>query len=423
MTESSMHWKRRYASILSRKRTFNAVLPAVLLALSVGQIYAFTIFSTRISEYINVPQPQVQFAFSLGIFFLGMGAAFFGKIVEKNIRLSAYVGTALFLCGLIATAIGINMKSKAIIYLGYGFLTGLGTGVIYITPVKTLMLWFQERKALAAAVPIISFGLGSSLCTLIDKSLQSHVGITRIFFVLAAIYAIPMIASAILLRKPAAALRAARRAEEAVMKPSANAGVASAKAFSYGRLLSNGWFMRAWLFMFLNISCGLSLIPLSKQFMEMDSVGYSAGLVTLIITGCGLMNGAGRLIFAWWSDHLPRRTDILLILLAISVGVMCFSFWPPFIGVALLIINSCYGAGFSTIPAVLADHFGMDNISKIHGAVLSAWGVAGLVGNQVSLRVFGAWGFCGVVAMLAIFYALNMLNVWTLRIGAKQSAK
>ena len=75
------------------KRFIRAVLPAFLLAVSVGQIYAFTNFSDGIASYIStaenpVTKAQVQFAFSLGIFFLGMGAAFFGKIVEKNIRLS-----------------------------------------------------------------------------------------------------------------------------------------------------------------------------------------------------------------------------------------------------------------------------------------------------------------------------------------------
>ena len=65
---------------IGSQRFFRAVLPAFLLAVSVGQIYAFTNFSTQIAEYIGETKSAVQFAFSLGIFFLGMGAAFFGKI-------------------------------------------------------------------------------------------------------------------------------------------------------------------------------------------------------------------------------------------------------------------------------------------------------------------------------------------------------
>ena len=132
------------------KRFLRAVLPAFLLAVSVGQIYAFTNFSDGIAAYISttdapVTKAQVQFAFSLGIFFLGMGAAFFGKIVEKNIRLSTLIGTTLFVSGLLVTELGVCCRSLSLIYLGYGFLVGTGTGIIYISPVKTMMLWFYEH--------------------------------------------------------------------------------------------------------------------------------------------------------------------------------------------------------------------------------------------------------------------------------------
>ena len=111
-----------------------------------------------------------------------------------------------------------------------------------------------------------------------------------------------------------------------------------------------------------------------------------------------------------------RRINILLIILSISAGIMMCSFWPPMIGLALLVINACYGAGFSVIPAILADHYGMTNISKIHGAVLSAWGFAGLAGNQAAIFVsknFG--GYAAVVTMLVVAYSLNFLNVVTIR--------
>ena len=140
---------------LGFKRMVRAVIPAFLLAVSVGQIYAFTNFSDQIAGHIGESKSAVQFAFSLGIFFLGMGAAFFGKIVERNIRLSTIIGTTLFISGLLVTALGVRMKSLALIYLGYGFLVGTGTGIIYISPVKTMMLWFPNAKAIAAAVPII----------------------------------------------------------------------------------------------------------------------------------------------------------------------------------------------------------------------------------------------------------------------------
>ncbi len=415
------------------KRFLRAVLPAFLLAVSVGQIYAFTNFSDEIARSIGELQKDVQFAFSLGIFFLGMGAAFFGKIVEKNIRLSTIVGTSLFISGLCVTAVGILSKSLALIYLGYGFLVGTGTGIIYISPVKTMMLWFPEHKAIAAALPIISFGLGSTLSTLVYKGIEigtptsffalhvrgfwdlfdvahNPVAIAYVFFAFAAFYVVPMMFSAFILKKPK------------VQVQSFGHGIAKLE-FTYWALVRNTFFLRSWLFMFLNISAGLCLIPLAKQMMKSPTVGYSEGLVTLVIALCGLMNGGGRFLFAWWSDRLQRRINILQIILLISAGIMMTSFWPAMIGLALLVINACYGAGFSVIPAILADNFGMTNISKIHGAVLSAWGFAGLFGNQAAMWVSnfcggygeGGHGYVAVVTMLVFFYLFNFVNAFTMR--------
>ena len=425
------------------KRFVRAVLPAFLLAISVGQIYAFTNFSDGIAAHIStaenpVTKAQVQFAFSLGIFFLGMGAAFFGKIVEKNIRLSTLIGTTLFISGLLVTELGVNLKSIWLIYLGYGFLVGTGTGIIYISPVKTMMLWFYEHKAIAAALPIISFGLGSTLSTILFKGIhwgsetsfaQFHLrgfetyGITRVFVVFAVFYAAPMFVASFLLKKPK------------LEQQSFGHGIPGLE-FSYLDLLGldfssvgafvksffrMNFFRRAWLFMFLNISCGLCLIPLAKQMMASPAVAYPEKLITWVIALSGLMNGGGRFLFAWWSDRLAKRINILLIILAISVGIMALSFWPLMIGLALLVINACYGAGFSVIPAILADNYGMTNISKIHGAVLSAWGFAGLAGYQASILVSDrlGFGFIGVVTMLVVFYSLNFLNVVKLKRSMK----
>jgi len=402
------------------KKVLSSVIPAFLLAVSVGQIYAFTNFSDGIATAIStadspITKAQVQFAFSLGIFFLGMGAAFFGKIVERNIRLSTVVGTVLFLSGLCVTEFGVIAKSLCLIYLGYGLLLGLGTGIIYISPVKTMMLWFPKRKALAAALPIISFGLGSTLSTILYKWIEP-MGITRSFLVYVAIYLPPMALGCLMLKKPCKeALCDARSGTDGqVVVPETEA------KFAYSGLLKDGFFWRSWLFMFLNISCGLMLIPLARQMMGTASVGYSVGLIGWIVALSGIMNGGGRFLFAWVSDRLKVRLDVLLVILGISAGVMGLSLIPAMIGLALLVVNACYGAGFSVIPAILADHFGMGNISKIHGAVLSAWGFAGLVGNQMAILVSDKMGlgYYGVVVMLMALYGANYWNACRLKMTA-----
>ena len=53
----------------------------------------------------------------------------------------------------------------------------------------------------------------------------------------------------------------------------------------------------------------------------------------------------------------------------------------------IMVVNAGYGGGFSNVPTLLSDHYGMSNISAIHGITLSAWAFAGLTGNQMVIYV------------------------------------
>jgi len=277
-----------------------------------------------------------------------------------------------------------------------------------------MMLWFPRCRALAAAFPIISFGLGATLSTLVYRGVPvralgmdwtrgiSVLGVGRVFWVFAAVYSVMMVTGLLLLRKPGVA---------------GGTAAASEGRMSYLGLVRDAFFLRSWFFMFLNISAGLCLIPLARQMMALPEVGYAEGTVTAVLALSGLMNGGGRLVFAWWSDRMAVRVNILLVILSISAGVVLASLVPVFIGLALLVVNACYGAGFSVIPAILADHYGMVNLSKIHGAVLSAWGVAGIAGNQSALFISDTLGlgYVGVMVFLVAVYLMNLWNAVSLR--------
>src|SRR5205085_5045042 len=65
-----------------------------------------------------------------------------------------------------------------------------------------------------------------------------------------------------------------------------------------------------------------------------------------------------------------------------------------------------YGGGFATIPAYLADEFGVGNVSAIHGRLLTAWSVAGIIGPQLVSQLRDAQLARGVAASDA--YTLTM---------------
>lgn len=111
----------------------------------------------------------VGWAFSLAIFFLGMSAAFVGKFVERDIHKSSLIACLCFTAGMIGTGLSIQFltgwAAMIGIYLCYGVIMGIGLGIGYLTPVKTLMLWFSENKGLATGISIMGFGLAKAIAT------------------------------------------------------------------------------------------------------------------------------------------------------------------------------------------------------------------------------------------------------------------
>ena len=65
-------------------------------------------------------------------------------------------------------------------------------------------------------------------------------------------------------------------------------------------------------------------------------------------------------------------------------------------------------------------YYQMDNISKIHGITLTAWAIAGLVGNQISSIVFNIYqSYTPLFVVLVIIYIIQFI----LAIAIKNKSK
>lgn len=383
-------------------------VPALLIHLSIGSVYAWSLFVESIANYINATQSSVQFAFSLAIFFLGMSAAFGGSIVEKDIHKSSLISCICFCSGLLLTAFATYIKSLLLIYIGYGCLMGIGLGIGYITPIKTLMLWFKDQKGLATGIAVCAFGFASAIASPIITTLLTNGSLPSCFIKLSLIYFLPMLIAHFLIKKP-------EWYQESTTKGN----------FNIKELLHNPRFILIWFVFFLNISAGLSLISTASNILKLSAINPM--LISICISIMGIFNGIGRLIFSAISDRLKNRSSIYILISLISLIVTIQAFVIPqtiSIPVILIIISACYGAGFSCLPSLLSDIFGMDNISKIHGITLTAWAVAGLVGNQISSIVFGIYqSYIPLFVVLTIIYMMQFILTIIINNKSKQVLK
>lgn len=77
-----------------------SVIPMLGITLSIGMCYAFSLFTQPIADHLGIEKASVQLAFCLNILFLGLGAATFGRLIEKKIKIAAWLSCVLFFCGM-----------------------------------------------------------------------------------------------------------------------------------------------------------------------------------------------------------------------------------------------------------------------------------------------------------------------------------
>ncbi len=395
-----------------------AAIPALLIHCSIGSVYCWSTFKATIAEQIGMSSFAVGWAFSLAIFFLGMSAAFMGKLVEKNIHKSSLIACICFTAGMIGTGLSIQflkgVPALIVIFICYGCIMGIGLGVGYLTPVKTLMLWFKDKKGLATGISIMGFGLAKAIATPIMEAIQNSLGIAPMFYILGGVYFAMMFLGHILLKKPEG-----WKEEEA-------------GSFSIKEMFKKREFLGIWLMFFLNIHCGLMLITYEKQILQTVFAGLAVlGIIVAVIpSASSAFNALGRIGYSSLSDRLKQRNTIYKIIFISCIGACILSLVTgnAAIGVVMIIllfvINAGYGGGFSTLPALLSERFGMKKISKIHGLALSAWAIAGLTGNNMSELILGATGstiagYKWIILAILILYAAALAICWIM-VGKKK---
>ena len=384
----------------SQNKWVRAAIPALLLHFSIGTVYCWSIFSQEIADYIGFSKAATEWAFSFAIFFLGMSAAFLGNVVEKDIHKSSLIATITFALGMAGTGFfiyyGGNHPGSVLalvgIYVCYGFIMGIGLGTGYLSPVKTLMLWFEDKKGLATGLAVAGFGGAKAIASPIMQALLSNLGeggIYKMFWILAAVYFVMMFVGHLLLAKP-------EGWHEPQKKEKGQGIMATIKT----RPVSN--YVGIWLMFYINITCGLALI--SQEKMIVKCIGL-AGVVGVISTISAIFNAGGRLGFSAWADHLKDRNTIYKLIFVLSIvftgAVMLTGGIKNGEGNMLLVVlvlalvfmvNAGYGGGFSNVPTLLSDHYGMSSISAIHGITLSAWAFAGLTANQIATLIVSNTG-------------------------------
>jgi MFS family permease len=429
----------REPGLLDRERIiakpgFNRWLvpPAALaIHLCIGMAYGFSVFWLPLSRSIGIQQPvacpdltlmsalftttcdwrvaDLGWMYTLFFVLLGSAAALWGGWLERAGPRKAGVVSALCWCGgMSLAAIGIILHQLWLMWLGAGFIGGIGLGLGYISPVSTLIKWFPDRRGMATGMAIMGFGggamIGAPLADILMNTFKSpeSVGVWQTFFAMAAIYFVFMIGGAFSYRVPPAGWR-----PEGWTPPAASNTLITTRHVHLRDAHKTKQFWLMWIVLCLNVSAGIGVIGMASPMLQEIFGGRLIGHPELTFTQLddsqktaiaaiaagfagllSLFNIGGRFFWASLSDKIGRKNTYYTFFI---LGIVLYASAPTaahmgsqvlFVAIFCIIL-SMYGGGFSTIPAYLADIFGTQFVGAIHGRILTAWSTAGIIGPVV----------------------------------------
>jgi MFS transporter, OFA family, oxalate/formate antiporter len=382
----------------------------ILMQVALGAVYAWSVFRIPLTRTDGWTISQVTFAFELAILVVGFASFAGGLLMRKTgPRRIAMLGAVLYGGGTMLAGLS---HSIGMLYLAYGVIGGAGLGLAYIVPVATLIRWFPDKRGMITGLAVAGFGAGALVTAPIAEWLLVSVGVAATFQILGGAYLAIVLAGGAFMTNPPDGYTPPGFQSKAVSQPGS-----STHDFTLTQALGSWQWYALWMTLFLNTTAGIAIIsqaaPMAQEISHV-SAATAAGLVSLI----SIANGSGRLLWAWFSDIVGRRTVFLMMFLLQSGLFLALGHAHQFALLSLLafLILLCYGGGFGTMPAFAADYFGAKQVGSIYGLMLTAWGAAALFGPTLIARVRQATGhYQGAMHVIAIVMLVSSVVPLLLR--------
>lgn len=404
------------------KNRWLIALSAIGIQLSIGSIYAYSIIKKPIHDLVGWELSKVSTSFSIAILVLGLSAAFLGKKIEKiGPRLSGTIAGIFYGVGVIGAGYALKLESLSLFYLFYGVIAGIGLGIGYLAPLSTVIAWFPDKKGLATGMCIMGFGFGSLVFGPLMARMIQNIGIDNTLCMLGGFYMIIMVLSSQYLAKPKSDW-----AEKFIAKTKKNISSTVTNITERTTLrdvFTGKKFYLLWSVFFINITCGISIISIASPFAQ-EAVGMTAIQASFMVGIMGLFNGLGRLGWSTLSDKLGRLgTYMTFFVLELMLFVVLPNIHQVLLfQIVIFAIISCYGGGFSIMPAFISDLFGNKHLSIIQGYMLTAWSTAGIVGPKLLDTVLNKTGsYSGALYLYSGLFGLALFLSFLLKLAIVKS--
>ena len=379
--------------------------------------YVWTLLTRPLTEKLGVGLAELQVTFSLLIILQTFFSSFQGRLVERfGPRLLISIGTVM--AGL-SWVLSAQVSGLAALYLVYGGLGGLGTGIVYIGVVGLMVRWFPRHRGFAAGAVAAGYGMGAIMTTFPVSVSLGQYGLEQTMTVFGILFAaVGLLASQGLKLPPdSGALPASRSVAQ------------STRQFTSREMLRQPLFWLMFAMMAMMSTSGLMVTSQMAVFAEdfgiSKAVVFGMAALPLALTIDRFTNGLTRPLFGFISDRYGRENTMFI---AFALEGVAMTLWlacrdDPMLFVLLSgVVFFGWGEIFSLFPSTLTDTFGSEYASSNYGWLYISQGIGSIFGGPLAALLYQHTQGWGVVFSCAIgldfitaALAIALLKPWRAR--------
>ncbi|MBY0381547.1 MAG: oxalate/formate MFS antiporter [Xanthobacteraceae bacterium] len=387
-----------------------------MMAISSPQ-YVWTLFTKPLQGAMGAGLPAIQVTLTILIVLQTWTSPVQGYLIDKfGPRLLVSLGGLLSGLGWVLAS---NATSLTGLYLTYGLLCGIGTGIVYVGIVGLMVRWFPEKRGFATGVVAAGYGFGAILTTFPINDMLASAGYQHTLMVFGIIFATVGVIAGLGMRLPT---------------PSDNLPVpevvSSARNYKPGEMVKTPVFWLMFVMMTMMSTGGLMVIlnfaNFARDFGVANLTVWGLQALPLALTVDRITNGLTRPFFGWVSDRIGRENTMGLAFLLEGAAITLFVLFrnDPMIFVILsAVVFFGWGEIFSLFPSTLTDTFGTKHATTNYGILYMAQGVGSVLGGPIAALlhdVTGSWMpvFGTIITMdvltglLALFILKPMRSNW-----------
>jgi len=380
------------------------VLASIIILMCLGVAYSWGVFMVPIDHDLGWGRTSLSVAVSVLLFVFSVFMSI-GGLCEKKYgpRMTASLGGLCVGAGWIAASWA---ASPLWLYVSYGAVAGIGTGLSYMPAISSGIKWFPEKKGLITGLIVFGFGFGTAFLSPLATHLIGQYGWRTTMMLYGLALGAIIITAAQFLKTPALSASAESQAHDA-----------QARNYRPAQMIKTNTFKIMFVTYFLAMIAGMMTIGHLSAF-AMDK-HFTAMQAALALTILAVFNGLGRILFGSFSDTVGSRKALVL-LFALIGGAM---FLLPYANTLLLIytfagiIGLCFGGFLAVYPPLTADCFGARDFSVNYGLVFLGYGggcfLGPLLGGYIydmTQNYFMAFNLAGLLAFAGaalVFFCLK----------------